>query len=212
MTAFKSQQHRWAKGSIQTALKVLPALLAGPLPWRIKLEAVVHLTANVGYVLTLLLAVLVVPAVWLRAGSSPWTILAFDLPLFALASGSLVHFYLRARRASFCLVPFLMAVGIGLSLNNARAVAEALLGRRSGFTRTPKYNLGRGEGPASRRYRIPAGLDPWLEAALALYFTGVLAAAALQGIWSALPFLALFQAGFAYTAGLTLVQGWRRQR
>ncbi len=66
MGAFKSQQHRWAKGSIQTARKLLPRIYRSALPWYVKLEATVHLTANIGYVLMVLLALLIVPAVWLR--------------------------------------------------------------------------------------------------------------------------------------------------
>ena len=51
MTAFKSQQHRWAKGSIQTCLKVLPSILRSSLPLRTKTEACFHLTANFNYLL-----------------------------------------------------------------------------------------------------------------------------------------------------------------
>src|SRR5712664_3079603 len=49
MNAFKSQQHRWAKGSVQTCKKLLPRVLASKLPWHIKLESVFHLTANFAY-------------------------------------------------------------------------------------------------------------------------------------------------------------------
>jgi cellulose synthase/poly-beta-1,6-N-acetylglucosamine synthase-like glycosyltransferase len=212
MTAFKSQQHRWAKGSIQTARKLLPELLRRPLPAAVKLEAVVHLTANVGYVLTLALALLVVPAVWLRAGASPWTIAAIDLPLFALSSASIVRFYVVAQRLpggsgrrALAWVPFLMAVGIGLCVNNARAVWEGLFAAPSDFRRTPKY----GQPASRRRYRLAPGRDTWIEAALALYFTAALAASALHGLWAALPFLALFQAGFAYAALSAVSEGRR---
>jgi len=211
--AFKSQQHRWAKGSIQTARKLLPRLLRSPLPLHVKLEAVFHLTANAGYVLMLGLAALVVPAVFLRVRTAPWTLLAVDLPLFAASTLSVVAFYLVARREAggrvrdtLRSIPFLMAVGIGLSVNNGRAVLEALAGRRSEFHRTPKYALGRGETPAGRRYRGHTGADTWIELAAGAYFAAAVAAAVATGLWGAVPFLLLFVAGYTYTSWTALAE------
>ncbi len=216
MGAFKSQQHRWAKGSVQTALKLLPRILASRLPLRVKVEATFHLTANFGYVMMLLLAALVVPAVWLRAEIAPLQILLLDLPLFTLSSLSVAAFYLTAQRQALGswkgilrFIPFLMAVGIGLSVNNARAVLEAVRGRQSAFLRTPKYNLARGESVAGRRYRGRISRDTWIEAGLALYFTAATAVTLAAGLWGAVPFLVLFQVGYAYTALTTIAQSAR---
>src|SRR5262249_19697996 len=63
MPAFRSQQHRWAKGAIQTARKLLPRIVRARLPWRTRAEAILHLTANVTYPLLLLLAVLLSPLI-----------------------------------------------------------------------------------------------------------------------------------------------------
>ena len=216
MGAFKSQQHRWAKGSIQTARKLLPRILRSPLPFRVKLESVVHLTANLGYPLMMLLALLVVPAIWVRREISPWLILGVDLPLFTLSTVSVAAFYIAAHREalgrarhSLRWMPFLMAVGIGLSLNNARAVVEALRGQTSEFRRTPKYALDRGASLSGRSYRGRVNRDTWIELGIALYFCVVVALAASTGLWAALPFLALFLGGYAYTAGSTLAQSAR---
>ena len=216
MSAFKSQQHRWAKGSIQTARKLLPTILRSGLPRRVKLEATFHLTANAGYLLMVALALLVGPAVWLRRDISPWLLAAVDLPLFTLSSVSVAAFYLAAHRAALDRargplrwIPFLMAVGIGLSINNARAVVEALRGKVSEFRRTPKYALTRGGSLATRSYRGRVNRDTWIELALALYFGAVVVLAALTGLWAALPFLALFLGGYGYTAGATLAQSAR---
>jgi len=219
ITAFKSQQHRWAKGSIQTARKLLPRILRSRLPLRVKLEALAHLTANLGYVMMVLLAILVVPSIWLRAEIAPWLIAAVDLPLFAGSTLSVVAFYFVAERDALGTwkgilrwVPFLMAVGIGLSINNARAVLEALAGRESDFRRTPKYNLSSGEKPANRRYRTQLNGDTWIELLLAIYFAVATSAAIRAGIWAAVPFLLLFEIGYAYTATATLFQSARRAR
>jgi cellulose synthase/poly-beta-1,6-N-acetylglucosamine synthase-like glycosyltransferase len=216
MTAFKCQQHRWAKGSIQTARKLLPRILQSSMPARVKTEAAFHLTANFGYLLMVLLTLLVVPAVWLRREISPWLIAAVDLPLFAFASVSVAWFYAAAQReASGTLrgigrwIPFLMAVGIGLSVNNTRAVLEALRGRPSEFRRTPKYNLREGDSIAARRYRGRIGGDIWIETALGVYLTLAVVGAALSGLWAAVPFLMLFQVGFLYTVTTTLLQSRR---
>lgn len=219
MGAFKSQQHRWAKGSIQTARKLLPRILASPLPVRVKLEATVHLTANLGYVLMVCLALLVVPSIWLRADISPWVIVLVDLPLFALSSLSVAAFYvvaqgraLGSRKGILRWVPFLMAIGIGLSINNTRAVIEALRGRDSAFLRTPKYNLARGQRASTRRYRGGTNADTWIELALGLYFAGATGLAMAAGWWAAVPFLLLFEIGYGYTALSTLVQANRGRR
>ena len=216
MSAFKSQQHRWAKGSIQTARKLLPRILRSRLPRVVKLEATVHLTANIGYVLMVALALLVVPAVYLRADIAPWMIALVDLPIFTLSSLSVAAFYVVAQREArgrkipvARWIPFLMAIGIGLSINNARAVFGALRGRPTEFRRTPKYNLRRGESVAARRYRGSINSDTWIELALTLWFAAAMLGAADAGLWGALPFLGLFLVGFGYTAGVTLLQASR---
>jgi len=211
--SFKLQQHRWAKGSIQTARKLLPRILSSDLAPRVKLEALVHLTANVGYVLMTALALLVVPAVFLRAGISPWLVLAIDLPLFTFSSLSVATFYMVAQREALGSwrgiarwVPALMAIGIGLSINNSRAVLEALTGHSSAFHRTPKYNLRSGESAAGRRYRGRINPDTWIELSLGAYFTVATAAAIAEGLWGAVPFLSLFLVGYSFTAVATIVQ------
>ncbi len=214
MGAFKSQQHRWAKGAVQTASKLLPTILRSRLPWRVRTEAVFHLTAHAGYVLMLLLALLLGPTVWLRRGVTAGWIAAVDLPLFALTTLSVGLFYGVAYREArgaggggWRWIPALMSVGIGLCLASTRAVLEAFLERvPSEFVRTPKYALERGGSLSSRRYRARVRGETWLEAALAVYFVVLIGAAAASGLWAALPFLVLFASAFGYTAGLALLQ------
>jgi len=149
----EAQQHRWAKGAAQTARKLLPRLLAAPLPWRVRHEAFVHLTANVCYPLLAVLAALIFPAMLLRRGGGWGQVLAADLPLFALASGSVLLFYVASQvavgepwRARLRLLPALMATGIGLSVTNSAAVVTGAFVRGGTFHRTPKY---RREGGAA---------------------------------------------------------------
>ncbi len=163
-----------------------------------------------------LLALLVVPAVWLRLDVAPWMVAIVDLPIFTLSSLSVAAFYWVARRETagswrgiLRWIPALMAIGIGLSINNARAVLEALAGRQSGFRRTPKYNLKRREQLARRRYRITINRDTWIELALAIYFAVATGAVMSAGNWGAVPFLLLFELGFAYTSISTIAQAFQ---
>ncbi len=208
MAAFKSQQHRWTKGSIQTCLKLLPRVWQSQLSWRIKLEAIIHLTSNFSYLALALLCLLIPPA--LGAEQNWVRFFLVDVPVFLGTTASVAIFYLAAQRVlrpgqwwrEIWFLPWVLAVGIGLSVNNAKAVIEALVGHETGFARTPKFA---GSRAARRRYRLSGNvLLPCLELALASYF-GVLIHFALKvGCYPPLPFLALFCLGFASAALGTL--------
>ena len=116
----------------------------------------------------------------------------------------------QSAKATLRWVPFLMAVGIGLSINNARAVFEALRGQPSEFKRTPKYNLAKGQNLSQRRYRSRVNADTWIELLLAVHFAVASAVALATGLWGAVPFLLLFEIGFGYTALTTWAQSMQR--
>src|SRR5437660_2022189 len=150
MNGFKSQQHRWTKGSVQTCKKILPTIWRSTLPLTIKIEATAHLTSNFAYLLLASLCVLLHPS----TGGPQTTLLRtllIDVPIFLTASGSVAVFYICAQRElnprtwmkEILLLPALLALGVGLSLNNARAVLEAVFNHKSDFARTPKYGIER---------------------------------------------------------------------
>ena len=161
------------------------------------------------------LTLLIGPAVWFRRGIGARQLAVVDLPLIATSVASIAAFYLASQREAYGnwrdavrYVPVLMAVGIGISINNARAVVSGLSRSETEFRRTPKYALA-SDGAAAlatRKYRAGRGIDTWIELALGCYFTGLVIAALADGLWGAVPFLSLFAAGFLYTAGLTLHQ------
>ncbi len=200
MRAFKTQQHRWAKGSIQTALKILPRVLRSQVDWRIKAEAIVHLTSNLAYPLVLVLSVLMVPAVLIRPQETRFALAVLDLAFFFTATASIATFYLESQRTihrdwsrRVLWIPMVMCLGLGMAINQTRAVLEALLGRQSGFVRTPKQGLSGG-----KHYRVPRHWSIGLELLLAGWFAGGFVFASWMGRWTALPFLALFGCGFAW--------------
>jgi cellulose synthase/poly-beta-1,6-N-acetylglucosamine synthase-like glycosyltransferase len=216
MNSFKSQQHRWAKGSIQTCRKVLPRLLQSNLPVAVKTEAFFHLTANFNYPLMCVLSVLMAPSMVIRYNMGWYEMLIIDVPLFFAATFSVANFYMVCQRELFPdtwtsrlkYLPFLMSIGIGLCINNARAVLEALFGKDSGeFARTPKYGIEReSDDWQGKKYHQIELAQPLIECALGLYFTITVFYALANGIYGTLPFLVLFQVGFLYTGLLSIVQ------
>jgi cellulose synthase/poly-beta-1,6-N-acetylglucosamine synthase-like glycosyltransferase len=214
MNAFKSQQHRWAKGSIQTCMKLLPQILRADVPLGVKVEAFFHLTANFNYILMCILSVLIFPSMVIRYNMGWYEMLLIDVPLFFAATFSFCNFYLVCQRevhtdwkARAMYVPFLMSVGIGLSINNTRAVFEALFHRESEFKRTPKYRIeANADEWIGKKYRQSVAVQPLIELAFGLYFTWTAFYALANGIYGTLPFLVLFMVGFLYTGVMSVVQ------
>ncbi|HEX8436485.1 cellulose synthase family protein [Archangium sp.] len=215
MNAFKSQQHRWAKGSIQTARKLLPMILKSDLPFIVKREAFFHLTNNMAYLLMVLLSVLMPLSMVVRFQHGLYGTLFLDLPFFITATASVCVFYVSAQHeqgakgwARFKYLPFIMSLGIGLAINNAKAVLEALLNQQSAFTRTPKTGAeGKKVVAVKKSYRGDKTLLPIIELSFATYFTGALWFAIDKHIYTSVPFILLFQVGFLYVGVSSLLQG-----
>jgi cellulose synthase/poly-beta-1,6-N-acetylglucosamine synthase-like glycosyltransferase len=214
MNGFKSQQHRWAKGSIQTCCKLLPQILGAKLPLRVKAEAFFHLTANFNYPLMCVLSVLMFPSMVIRYNMGWYEMLLIDVPLFFAATFSVCNFYMVCQRelhrdwtTRIKYLPFLMSIGIGLSINNSRAVFEALFKKETEFARTPKYRIeGESDEWVGKKYRQSVAVQPLVELALGLYFTATVFYALANQIYGTVPFLILFQIGFLYTGLLSVVQ------
>src|SRR5689334_3562056 len=216
MTAFKTQQARWAKGLIQTAKKILPQVFRSKAPLRIKVEAFYHLTANLSYPLMIVLSTLLLPAMIIRSFGGWFQMLVIDLPLFLASTFSISSFYLVSQKElfprrwprTFLFLPFLMALGIGLTLTNTRAVIEALLGIKSAFKRTPKYAVqSKADKAQGQQYRRRLGIVPWLELLVGTYFVAMCAYAFTSGNYWTIPFLLLFVLGYWYTGLMSLLQG-----
>jgi cellulose synthase/poly-beta-1,6-N-acetylglucosamine synthase-like glycosyltransferase len=214
MNSFKSQQHRWAKGSIQTCMKLLPRILRSRQPLGVKAEAFFHLTANFNYLLMSVLSILMFPAMYVRYNMGWTEMLVIDLPVFAAATLSFCNFYLLAQRelypdwlARLKYLPFLMSIGIGLCVNNTRAVVEALFHKDSEFARTPKYGIERDSDEwVGKKYHQTVAVQPLIELGLGVYFTATVFYALADQIYGTVPFLVLFQVGFLYTGLLSILQ------
>lgn len=212
--AYRSQQARWAKGSMQTAVLLLPCVWRSVVPVRAKIEGSLHLTAHLVFPLVLLAGLLHVPLVLMKeygVGPGEEYFLLLGLGMFGLAGFFLAQVY--AQRSLYPdwqkrlnLFPWFMAGTMGLSISNTRAVCQALAGRRSSFVRTPKQGAAHSRshpgGSAYSEVRIPA--IAWWEFLAASYCFAGLVAVIAAGQWAAAPFQALLVWGFGLISWYTL--------
>ncbi|MDR3738811.1 MAG: glycosyltransferase family 2 protein [Terracidiphilus sp.] len=222
MTAFKTQQARWAKGLIQVSIKLLPRIFSSGLERKRKIEAIYHLTANIAYPLMVIMTVLIVPVTIVKALQGWFVVLFFDFPIFAASTFSIAVFYILSQREihpnswkkTILYMPMLMAVGIGLTVTNSKAVMEAIFGVQSAFVRTPKFAVAKkGEKSKAKKYRKRLMLAPWIELSLGFFFLGAILYDLWSGNFFTPPFFLIFMVGFWYTGFLSLLQGrfdrWR---
>jgi cellulose synthase/poly-beta-1,6-N-acetylglucosamine synthase-like glycosyltransferase len=214
---FKNQQHRWTKGSIQVGKKLLPMMWKSRAPLRVKLEATFHLSANLSYPLLVLLSMMMPFAVVMRARSVDNGPFLIEAVVFGLTTFSVFLFYAVAQRElnqNWKLrlrdLPFILAIGVGMCINNAMAVIEALVGHRTPFVRTAKYRIesfrDRWKGKLYRSARKPT---LFVELVLATYMVAGFLVIAWIGEWAALPYLGLFVAGYVYVFGLSVAHARR---
>jgi cellulose synthase/poly-beta-1,6-N-acetylglucosamine synthase-like glycosyltransferase len=227
MHGFQVQQSRWAKGLTQVAQKLLPSILKSDIPVRVKAEAFMHLTPNITFPLMIVISALMLPVMIVRFYMGIWQMFLIDLPLIAASFWSISLFYVVAQRElypknwkrSILLLPMLMAVGVGLTIINTRAVLEALFGVKTAFARTPKYAIGEGKiNLETKKYRRRSGWLPYLEILVGCYFAGMIVFAVQTVNYFATPFLALFVFGYWWAGFGTLYQEyqvrlrWMRQQ
>ncbi|MDQ3688038.1 MAG: glycosyltransferase [Acidobacteriota bacterium] len=217
INAFKAQQRRWAKGVMQVGLKLYPRILGASLPARVKAEMFFRLTGNISYPLMIVVSFLQFPLLLVRYNQGFYNLMLFDVPILFFSTVSVILFYGSAvwyldeaatRRRRLLHLPLVMAIGIGLAFSNARAVIEALLGVKSEFVRTPKYQVENSADETWKRkkYKRKRGLLPLLELSFAAYFLLAILYAAHMSLWGTIPFLSLFFFGYAYIGSMSLLQ------
>ncbi len=229
MEDFKSQQYRWTKGAIQNFKKLFPRVWGSSFPLPVKIEASVQLTCNFAYGFVAGLSLLLIPSI-LFAPDWSWIWIA-QMAAFALATLPVAVFFLfsahrlypKSWLLDFFHLPMLLATGVGICINNTRAILDALLNYSSGFVRTPKFGvageddqgLQQGASQNESTPKAPTALPPSLvtalEVALTLYFLFFAFWAILKGWWTTVPFVLLFAAGFGYVTWPTL-RNWFYER
>ena len=164
----------------------------------------------------IMLSVLLLPAMIIRFYQGWFQMLYIDLPLFMASTFSISSFYLVSQRELFprswpralLYLPFLMALGIGLTITNTKAVIEALIGKQSAFARTPKYSVV-SETRQSGSYEVPEapGMGTLGRTADRNVLRTTVYYAVENENYITVPFLLLFVMGYWYTGLMSLLQG-----
>jgi cellulose synthase/poly-beta-1,6-N-acetylglucosamine synthase-like glycosyltransferase len=227
MNGFQIQQSRWSKGLTQVAMKLLPGILKADLPGRVKVEAIAHLTPNISYPLMIILSALMLPVMIVRFYMGWLQMVLIDMPLIIASFWSITAFYLLAHRELYpknwkraiFFIPALMAAGVALTLNNTKAVMEAICRVQTAFARTPKYAIGEQKMKLQNvKYKSRTGWLPYVEILFGTYFLYMIIFAVDSMNYLAIPFLLLFVCGYYWAAFTKLYvdyQGrlqWHRQR
>jgi len=212
LSAVRAQQYRWAKGTVQTARKLMRRVLSSHLTFHQRLEAFFHMTPHFAYPLLVLLSVMLLPALVLMPATNTMTMLIVDLPLCTATTGSLAAFYMlaesaqgRSRLGALARLPMIIALGTGLAPHLSKAVFEGWTSMAGEFVRTPK------QGDNKGRYRARADL-PLFETALSALSLVSVVASVQTGHYFATPFALLFTIGYAYVAILVVSEQATRRR
>ena len=215
INAFKRQQFRWAKGSMQAALKLGPRLLRARIPWFKRWQGLLHLTSYGVHPLMVILLLSTLP--FLLSHSSVSSYLSF---LSVASLGPPVLYGLSQRDLHgtswlkrFSAFPLLVLIGTGIAWNNTRAIWEAFTGRRNQFLRTPKFHVeGRQDSWNDNPYALSLDWDTVCELGLVVYACVAVILALRQRNYFMTPFLLLYAFSFGYVAVLDIVHSIRKQR
>jgi cellulose synthase/poly-beta-1,6-N-acetylglucosamine synthase-like glycosyltransferase len=213
----KTQQHRWTKGSIQVAKRLLPRIWKSRLPLRVKVEATFHLTSNLCYLLIVALSALLPVSLFSRRHAFLGGIDLWEIVVFVTATTSIFVFYAVSQRELYRDwkwrlrdIPFILALGIGMCINNARAVGEALVSHDTPFVRTSKYRIeALSDRWKGKLYHSADRRSLFLEAVFVLYMFVSVVVLFVHESWSAFPYIGLFVTGYAYILALSLLHARR---
>jgi cellulose synthase/poly-beta-1,6-N-acetylglucosamine synthase-like glycosyltransferase len=215
MNAFKRQQFRWAKGSMQCAIKMWRSVLTAPVPVLKRVQGIMHLTSYSVHPLMVLLLLTTLPFITSRSPVSRYvgflSIVSLGPPfMYLVGQRTLYPDWLRR----FSTFPLLLLIGTGIAWSNTRAIFEAFTKRENQFHRTPKFRVEVSQDNwKDSPYALPLEGDTIGELALALYALGTAVYSVIDGNPFILPFLLIYTAGFGYVAVLGILHsaGSRRK-
>ena len=176
INALKTQQFRWTKGSIETAKKIMPALLKAKLPIWTKIQAIFHLTSNFSYIIVLLSCILNATILLIYDQSGKYDMILDLMQIFVLTLIGLFVFYAYSEKAinsdwkkRMLMFPVFMVGSIGLSVVNSKAILEGVVNKKTAFIRTPKIGLLRKRKENPKKYRAKLDSVLLFEIGLILY-------------------------------------------
>jgi cellulose synthase/poly-beta-1,6-N-acetylglucosamine synthase-like glycosyltransferase len=213
IASFKSQQFRWCKGSIQTAVKLIPRILRSSFSKKIKAEAITHLLNYSVHPLMVINILLSLPLLlvdrWtsFKLNSISIAVLFFAAMVLSLSTLGPTFFYIYSQRELYSnwkrriiWIPVLMMIGTGIAISNTKAFIEALIGKKSAFMRTPKYRIeSKKDAVRDRnRYRQPLDTTVILEFLMGIYGLVTIYFAWVYEKPFIIPFMLIYSAGFLY--------------
>lgn len=223
MQSFKSQQFRWCKGSIQTAIKLIPRIIQAKIPLKIKLEAIIHLSNYSVHPLMILNILLTLPLVLIEKWSSfkykdfTTEFIFFVAFILSLSTFAPSVFYLYSQKElnrkwykHILAMPILMIIGTGIAVSNTKAFLEALLRKNSIFQRTPKYRIESKKDILFKRQRYIQKIDPLIVLEFLFFIYCVITAyyAYLYNKYLIIPFMIIYAIGFFYVIYLSIIQNF----
>ena len=214
INALKTQQFRWTKGAMETGIKMLPKVFKSNLPSKLKFESFIHLSSNIVFPMIVLVAILNVPIVVLKNTVSGLDAYYSLMSIFVLASISTFLFYTYAQKAihldwrrRLLLFPIFLAGSMGFAINNTKAVFEALIGKKSEFSRTPKTGIiGKQKVEIKRASKPKFSMVLLFEILLTVYFIIGIAISINYLEIAAIPFQLMFLIGFGTVGWMTFKQ------
>ncbi len=227
MTGFKGQQFRWAKGSIQCAIKLMWKMLIAPFPLKKKLEGVVHLSHYSVHPLMLFNILWMFPLLgvqheffndYIFKGYPLATLIGMIFMLLGTMAPSFFFMYSQkqitgswTKRLKW--LPYLFLHGLGIAVHITIAFIEAIIGKKSTFIRTPKFNVGGNSDKwQAKKYVTPIGMVTYLELIAAMYAMLVTYYCFAYGVYISAFFPIAFSISFSYVAIVSIIQSVRRSK
>lgn len=223
VNAYKSQQHRWAKGSIQTAKKILPQVFKSKDGFIKKMQACIHLNQYMVHPMMIVLALLSYPLMFLLKPANRISV-SFTMKivwcLILLGTFAPSFLYIISQKVSCkdwlkrCIfIPALMIIGCGIAINNTEAVVEALLNMKSDFIRTPKYGvIKRDKITTIKNYALAVNLTSFGEIFLGIYCLAGFIQYLMNREFIFGYFLLICTIGFFYIGTLSFIENIKRRR
>ena len=227
ISAFKSQQFRWCKGSTQTAVKLIPRILRSNFSWKIKTEAVIHLLNYSVHPLMMMNILLTLPLLVI----GEWSNYSFNdlsvgilfgaATLLSIGTFGPTVFYLYSQKELYpdwgkrsFFLPVLMMIGTGIAITNTRAWLEAMMGIKSSFKRTPKYGISEKSDVLKERmkYKLPLDKAVFFELFMGVYCLLCIYFGIITYKPFVIPFMFLYAGGFFYVAFNSIAESFLKER
>lgn len=223
MNALKTQQYRWTKGAAECSRKNLFKLLKSrDFNLQTKLNGVFHLLNSSLFICIIVLSILSIPVLFIKHHFIQYESLFKLASVFFIGILFLAIFYFTSLRyrtegltktiASFIWkFPLFLSVSMGLSLHNGLAAIEGLIGKKTAFIRTPKFNIVRQSDDWKSNIYATRKMNKmvYLEILLLVYFVFGLFLSFKLNDFGLMPFLIMLVFGYSFVSFLSIKQVYR---